>query len=143
MKTFMEPDTSSLEPESDALQVPNALSDTERSMVVTKIQDKDRYYRVSQPTLLYQLEASRCVLKFMVSLYPSSTPSTLSFQELRVECYAQSLVAQGKTPASVDAVTTPEAVIPPLFNAYPDETDDALPNEIAMTDQFFDTAWMS
>ena len=54
-------------------------------------------------------------------------------QELRVECYAQSFVAQGKPPASVDAMTTPDAVIPPLFNAYPGEIDDdILPNEITM-----------
>ena len=56
-------------------------------------------------------------------------------QELRVDCYAQSLVAQGKSPASVDAVTTPEKVIPPLFDAYLDENDDdVLHNEINMTD---------
>jgi len=60
--------------------------------------------------------------------------SSRSFEELRVECYAQSLVAQGRSPASVDAVATPEAVIPPLFNAYLDENDDILPNEINMTD---------
>ena len=143
MKTILEPGTSSLTAESDALQVPNASSDTERSMVVTKIQDKDCYYRVSQLTLLYQPEASRCVLN---SWSPCTQFKHVIFsllQELRVECYAQSLVAQGKTPASVDAVTTPEAVIPPLFNAYSDETDDAFPNEIAMTDLFFDTACMS
>jgi len=58
----------------------------------------------------------------------------LLVQELRLECYAQSVVAQGRPPASVDAARMPAAVIPPLFNAYLDETDDILPNEITMAD---------
>lgn len=68
------------------------------------------------------------------SITAQPTLSSRSFEELRVECYAQVLVAQGRSPASVDAVATPEAVIPPLFNAYLDENDDILPNEINMTD---------
>ena len=76
-------------------------------------------------------------LNIHVLLAVTSTRNHVSFsftQELRIECYAQSLIAQGKSPASVDAVTSPEAVIPPLFNAYPDETEDTLPNEITMTE---------
>ena len=41
-------------------------------------------------------------------------------------------MTQGKAPAPVDAVVSPGAVIPPLFNAYSDETDDILPNDIIM-----------
>jgi len=60
--------------------------------------------------------------------------STRSFEELRVECYAQTFITQGKPPPPVDAVVTPGAVIPPLFNVYSDETDDISPNEITMAD---------
>ncbi|KAF8161387.1 hypothetical protein B0H34DRAFT_796187 [Crassisporium funariophilum] len=40
-----------------------------------------------------------------------------SFEEMRVECYLQSSVAQGKPPAPVDPIKTPWAVFPPMFNA--------------------------
>ena len=50
----------------DALLVLNASSDTlKENAVVTKVQVKDCYYRVSRLTLLYQLEASRCEISYV------------------------------------------------------------------------------
>ncbi|PPQ82496.1 hypothetical protein CVT26_012950 [Gymnopilus dilepis] len=47
-----------------------------------------------------------------------------SFEELRVECYLQTLIARGTKPDLVDPVSTPWAVIPPVFNAFKDDSDD-------------------
>lgn len=40
------------------------------------------------------------------------------FQELRLECYLQSLIAKGAPPAPVDALETPWAVIQPTFKEF-------------------------
>lgn len=48
-----------------------------------------------------------------------------SFEEIRLECYNQSVVATGKPPQAVNAVLNPSAVIPPLFMPVRDsDTED-------------------
>jgi len=54
-------------------------------------------------------------------------------QELRVECYNQSTVAKGSKPEPVDAVANPADVIPPLFNAFKDVTEEEV-DDVAMED---------
>ncbi|KJA28820.1 hypothetical protein HYPSUDRAFT_61657 [Hypholoma sublateritium FD-334 SS-4] len=41
-----------------------------------------------------------------------------SFEELRLECYLQSMIAKGAPPAPVDPLETPWAVIQPTFREF-------------------------
>ncbi|KAF8911585.1 hypothetical protein CPB84DRAFT_1842075 [Gymnopilus junonius] len=57
-----------------------------------------------------------------------------SFEELRLECYLQTKIARGCKPDPVDPTATPWAVIPPVFNAYKDDSKDEDAGEVVMTD---------
>ncbi|KAH9485641.1 hypothetical protein JR316_0002551 [Psilocybe cubensis] len=57
-----------------------------------------------------------------------------SFEELRVECYAQSQIAKGCPPSVVDPVKAPWAVIPPVYNAFLDTSDDQKETDTVLTD---------
>ncbi|KAF8624495.1 hypothetical protein AX17_007123 [Amanita inopinata Kibby_2008] len=57
-----------------------------------------------------------------------------SFEEIRVECYKQCVVATGKPPQAVDASSNPSAVIPPLFIPVRDEGLEELESEAVMLD---------
>ncbi|KAF8806635.1 hypothetical protein BYT27DRAFT_7038090, partial [Phlegmacium glaucopus] len=62
----------------------------------------------------------KCSGHILQSITAHPALSTRSFEELRLECYTQSVIAQGRPPASVNAEATPAAVIPPLFIPYHD-----------------------
>ncbi|KDR75536.1 hypothetical protein GALMADRAFT_140176 [Galerina marginata CBS 339.88] len=61
-----------------------------------------------------------------------------SFEELRLECYLQSVVAKGSPPLPVNVTESPWEVIPPVFNAFKFEEDeedaDLFLNEVVMED---------
>jgi len=54
-----------------------------------------------------------------------------SFEEIRLECYNQSMIATGKPPQAVNPSLNPSAVIPPLF--MPVRDDNAEEPSLAIT----------
>ncbi|KAG6853740.1 hypothetical protein C0991_001876 [Blastosporella zonata] len=64
--------------------------------------------------------------RFFQSITATPAFSGSSFEEMRLECYVQALVASGKPPQAVDAVKSPMGVLPPMFNAFRQFEDDGV-----------------
>ncbi|PFH52211.1 hypothetical protein AMATHDRAFT_46564 [Amanita thiersii Skay4041] len=65
-----------------------------------------------------------------------------SFEEIRLECYNQSVVATGKPPRAVNALLNPSTVIPPLFIPVRDECAEDPLLEVDMSNAWYICFWL-
>jgi len=67
--------------------------------------------------------ASNASVQLLQSITAIPALADRSFEEIRLECYNQSVVATGRPPQAVNLSLNPSAVIPPLFMPVRDDSN--------------------
>ncbi|KAF8627652.1 hypothetical protein AX15_004345 [Amanita polypyramis BW_CC] len=73
-------------------------------------------------------------VQFLQSITAIPALSDRSFEEIRLECYSQSVIATGSPPQAVNISSNPSTIIPPFFMPVRDDNAEEPSPSIIMSD---------